>query len=67
MELAGGENVLFIKNVFYYSNDIKVNTLNRDALGASFELYSMFLRHLEHIQKFKQFHLSDPILAGGFS
>ena len=60
----GGENVLFIKNVFYYSNDIKVNTLNRDALGASFELYSMFLRHLEHIKKIKQFHLSDPILAG---
>ena len=55
MELGGGENVLFIKNVFYYSNDIKVNTLNRDALGASFELYNMFLRHLEHIKKIKQF------------
>ena len=46
-----GENVLFIEKVFYYSNDIKVNTLNRNALGASFELYSIFLRHLEHINK----------------
>ena len=61
------ENILSIKNRFCYPNDINDSAFDREVLGASFELYSMFLRHLEHIQKFKQFHLSDPILAGFFN
>ena len=32
---------------------MKVTALDKDVLGASFELYSMFLRHLEHIGKLK--------------
>ena len=43
------------------------SAFDREVLDASFEPYSMFLQDLEHIQKFKQFHLSDPILAGFFN
>ena len=49
----GGENVLFIKNVFCYPNDMNDNALDRKVLGASFEPYSMFLRPAELIQKLK--------------
>ena len=48
-----GENVLFIKNVFCYPNDMNDNALDREVLGASFEPYSMFVRLAERIQKLK--------------
>ena len=53
MELEGGENVLFIKNVFCYPNDMNDSALDREVLGASFEPYSMFVRLVEPIQKLK--------------
>ena len=58
---------MFIKKVFCYPNDISDNAFDREVLGASFEPYNMFVQPAERIQKFKQFHLSDPILAGFFS
>ena len=51
MELGGGENVLFIKNVFCYPNDMNDSALDREVLGASFEPYSMFVRLVEIIPK----------------
>jgi len=53
VELAGGENVLFIKNLFCYPNDINGSALDREVLDAFFELYNMFVRPVEPIQKLK--------------
>ena len=52
VELAG-EDVLFIKNLFCYPNNMNDGALDREVLGASFELYNMFVRPVEHIQKLK--------------
>ena len=53
MELEGGENVLFIKKLFCYPNDMNDSALDREVLGASFESYSMFVRPTDPIQKLK--------------
>ena len=67
VELAGGENVLFIKNRFCYPNHMNVGALDRHTLGASFELYSMLLEQVKAIKKFKRIHLSNRYLAEVFS
>ena len=48
-------------------NEILFRAFDRDEVGASFEPYDMFIEHLQHIQKFKRVHLSNPILAAFFS
>jgi len=39
------------------------SALKTVTFGAHFELHSIFIEHLQHIQNFKRFHLSAPILA----
>ena len=53
-----GENVLFIKKVFCYPNDINDNAFDREVLGAFFEPYSRFVRSAELIQNLSKSDLS---------
>ena len=64
---TGVDYVLCHKNGFINQNEKMFRAFDRDEVGASFEPYSMFIEHLQHIQKFKRFHLSNPNLAAFFS
>ena len=65
--IGEGDSIYCNKNCVGYLIEIIVCALKTITLGANFELYSMFIEHLQHIQKIKRFHLSDSILAAFFS
>ncbi len=54
----GGDYVLCNKNGFIYPNEINFNALERNEIGASFELYSMLPEQLKINKKLSKVDLS---------
>ena len=55
MRVSGGGHISAIKNCSTKDQEIIKHTFKRDALGASFEPYSVSLQLPEPIKKIKQF------------